>query len=118
MNKRRIGTDWEGRAADFLEKQGYTVLEKNFRCREGEIDLIAKDGDYLVFVEVRYRKTAAKGHPFETVNMTKQKKICRVSQYYLMKNKISPDAPIRYDVVAVLGERIEIMKNAFEYRSI
>lgn len=115
MNKRKIGTDWEGRAADFLEKQGYTVLEKNFRCREGEIDLIAKDGDYLVFIEVRYRKTNAKGHPYETVNTAKQRKICRVSQFYLFKHKISPDTPIRYDVVAVLGGQIEILKNAFPY---
>ena len=116
MNKRRIGTVWEAAAAEYLTGVGYTILEKNFRCREGEIDLIAREGGYLVFVEVRYRKNTAKGHPLETVNLVKQRKICRVSQYYLMKNRILPDTPVRYDVAAVLGDEIKILKNAFPYQ--
>ena len=116
MNKRLTGALWERIVTEYLKRQGYTILEKNFRCREGEIDLIAREEGYLVFIEVRYRKTEAKGHPFETVNTAKQRKICRVSRYYLMKNGISPDIPVRYDVAAVLGDKIEVMKNAFSYQ--
>ena len=116
MNKRMIGTAWEEEAARCLTENGYIILEKNFRCREGEIDLIAEEGGYLVFIEVRYRKTEAKGHPLETVNTAKQRKISRVAQYYLYKNGISLDKPVRFDVVSVLGGKIEIIKDAFSYQ--
>ena len=117
MNKRKIGTAWEEAAAEFLTKNGYVILEKNFRCKEGEIDLVAKDGEYLVFVEVRSRRTAGSGHPLESVNIAKQRKICRVSRYYMLKRRISPDTAIRYDVISVLGSEMELVKNAFAYQA-
>ena len=116
MNKRTIGTVWEEAVSQYLTENGYIILEKNFRCREGEIDLIANEDGYLVFIEVRYRSTIGKGHPLETVDVRKQRKICRVSRYYLMKNQISDDTPVRYDVVAVLGNQIEVVKDAFSYQ--
>ena len=68
MNKRQTGADQEVLAAVWLEKQGLRILEKNYRCRQGEIDLIARDGRYLVFVEVKYRKGIHTGHPSEAVD--------------------------------------------------
>ena len=64
-NKRETGTRKEELAADFLTRRGVKILERNFRCRQGEIDLIGMDGQYLVFVEVKYRKTARNGMPAE-----------------------------------------------------
>ena len=79
QNRRQIGTKEEALAAAFLEKQGYQILERNFRCRLGEIDLIARDGSTLVFVEVKYRKNADFGTPAEAVNRKKQLTICETA---------------------------------------
>ena len=65
MNKREVGAAYEEAAAVFLEKNGVRILERNFRCRQGEIDLIGRDGEYLVFFEVKYRKNADAGFPAE-----------------------------------------------------
>ena len=67
MNKREVGAAYEEAAAVFLEKNGVRILERNFRCRQGEIDLIGRDGEYLVFFEVKYRKNADAGLPAEAV---------------------------------------------------
>ena len=76
MNRRKIGAAYEEAAAVFLEKNGVHILEKNFRCRQGEIDLIGRDGEYLVFFEVKYRKSADLGLPAEAVGAAKQRRIC------------------------------------------
>ena len=87
----------------------------NFRCKIGEIDIICKDDDYLVFVEVKYRSSSSYGYPMEAVNYKKIKKICKVSDYYRLIHKIKEDTGIRYDVISIKGEDIEWIKNAFEY---
>ncbi|MCR5687067.1 MAG: YraN family protein [Lachnospiraceae bacterium] len=115
MNKRQVGSKKEDEAAAFLEKQGLTVLEKNFRCRLGEIDLIASDGDYTVFVEVKYRKTASSGHPEEAVGISKARTISKTADYYRLIRKLPYDANIRFDVVAIEGDEIRWHKNAFPY---
>lgn len=94
--------------------QGYEVVEYNFRCRMGEIDLIAIDGEYLVFCEVKYRAGAAKGHPAEAVGIRKQQVISKCAAYYLMMRQLS-GILCRFDVVSVEGEEITLIKNAFEY---
>ena len=71
-------------AAAYLKKKGYRILEANFRCRFGEIDLIARDGAYLVFIEVKYRSSLKDGDSLEAVNRGKQRKIIRVAEYYLL----------------------------------
>lgn len=101
--------------AEYLKTQGYEILEKNYRCRIGEIDLIAKEGETLVFVEVKYRRNDKMGDPKEAVNRKKQKKISMTASYYLMRECGRMDIPCRFDVAAVLGEQIEVVKNAFEY---
>ena len=115
MNKRAVGTSYEKRAGAYLEQQGYEVLEYNFRSRQGEIDIIARDGEYLVFVEVKYRRNAAMGTPFEAVNQKKQRILSRTASYYCLTHGYGETMPCRFDVVAVLGEEIQVLKNAFEY---
>lgn len=112
-NRRRTGSRWEERAAAFLTRAGYEILERNFSCRQGEIDLIARDGAYLVFVEVKYRRNLGSGSPLEAVNPAKQEKIRRTALYYLYRRGYGEDTPCRFDVVAVTGERFSLIRDAF-----
>ena len=81
MNKRKIGSRYEEAAAAFLQKQGFRILGKNFRCRQGEIDLVCREGKELVFTEVKYRSDASCGSPFEAVDFRKQEKIRRTALF-------------------------------------
>ena len=74
MNRRKEGAYYENLVAEYLKTQGYEILEKNYRCRIGEIDPIAKEGETLVFVEVKYRRDDKMGNPKEAVDRKKQKK--------------------------------------------
>ena len=114
MNKREVGSKYENIAVSYLQEQGYTILEQNYRNRIGEIDIIAKDKEYLCFIVVKYRKDNGCGTPRAAVNYPKQKNISKVSMYYMMKNGLSEWTPCRYDVVAIEGEKIALYKNAFE----
>lgn len=115
MNKRKLGTGKENEAARFLSEQGLEILEQNFRNRFGEIDIIAKDGAFVVFVEVKYRKTASAGHPEEAVDHLKARTISKVADYYRVCKKMSDDTSFRFDVVAIEGGDIRWHKNAFPY---
>ncbi len=116
MNKRTIGSTYEKLAGNFLEQSGCKILEYNFRCRLGEIDIIAKDGEYLVFAEVKYRKTAAQGVPALAVNRKKQQTISRVAAFYCLTHGLGETTPCRFDVISVCGNEIKVIKNAFEYQ--
>ena len=113
MNKRKTGQEQEVKAACFLKTQGYQILERNYRCKKGEIDLIAREGQYLVFVEVKYRKDDKKGYPAQAVDQRKQQKIRKSAMIYLKKNHLSFEQPIRFDVVEILGKKIRVIKHAF-----
>ena len=113
MNKRTIGKEREESACAFLEKQGMEILERNFSCRQGEIDVIARDGSYVVFVEVKYRKDKSLGLPEEAVNFRKMERIRRTALYYQARFHLPDDTPIRFDVVAIEGEEIRHYRNAF-----
>ena len=104
MNRRTVGGEYEKRAGDYLIQQGYRILEYNFRCRSGEIDIIAEEGNSLVFAEVKYRRTAACGNPLEAVGKRKQQSISRTAAYYCLSHGYGTDTPCRFDVIAVLGE--------------
>lgn len=112
MNRRETGTQYEERAAEYLIAQNYQILERNYRIRSGEIDIIARDGTVLVFIEVKYRKNDESGNPLEAVDIRKQKKIINVAHYYLYQKKYG-DVPCRFDVIGICGSHIEHMKDAF-----
>lgn len=114
QNNRKVGEAKEQRAIFELEKLGYEILERNFRCKTGEIDLIAKHRGYLVFIEVKYRKTAGSGYAAEAVTRNKQRIICRTADYYLLTHCTEIPA-CRFDVAAFDGDRFTIYENAFEY---
>lgn len=115
MNRRAVGRAYEKKAGAYLAEQGYKIIEYNFCCRSGEIDIIARDGEYLVFVEVKYRADAECGNPLEAVNERKQCAISRTAWYYCLTHGYGEWMPCRFDVVAMQGEEIMLVKNAFEY---
>jgi putative endonuclease len=96
-----LGTQGEAQAVQFLKEHGYTIITTNYRVgKMGEIDIIAKDGDTIVFVEVKLRRTTKYGTPEEAVTYSKQRTIRRMAEGYLMFNRIE-DIPCRFDVVAI-----------------
>ena len=111
-NIRRTGTRYEQAAGFFLEQIGYEVLEYNYRCRFGEIDIIAKDGICLVFCEVKYRSGREKGSPLEAVDNRKQQRIFRCASHYLAGRGLE-DVPCRFDVIGIEGTAVTHIKNAF-----
>ena len=118
-NSRVIGNAAENAAAEWIKKnKGYIVLERNYSCAAGEIDIIAKDKDTTVFIEVKYRKNTKKGYPSEAVTETKQKRIIRTAMAYVSQNNTDN---IRFDVAEIVekdGRKyIRYIENAFEWRS-
>ncbi|MCI9180233.1 MAG: YraN family protein [Lachnospiraceae bacterium] len=113
MDKRELGRRYELFAADYLKKQGYRIVELNFCCRQGEVDIIARDKDVLVFIEVKYRKNLHSGAPAEAVDAKKQQKIRSAARYYLYRKRYGEDVPCRFDVVGIVGEKISLIRDAF-----
>ena len=111
-----FGHDSEKRAAIFLKKNGYTIIDKNYRCQQGEIDLIASDGDTLVFCEVKARSSKAFGTPLEGVTAAKVEKIRKTAEHYMHKKGIT-NIDCRFDVVTIdesgRETAIELIRNAF-----
>lgn len=101
MTAAALGSGGERAAADFLLGRGYHILERNFRCRGGEVDLIALDGGVLVFIEVKVRRTLSRGAPIEAVTAIKQARVRRAAQEYLtFCGRIFQR--IRFDVISVM----------------
>ena len=117
MNTRQKGNAYEELAVAYLEARGLNIRERNFRMgRNGEIDIIATDGKYLVFIEVKYRADTTKGPAAEAVTPAKQRKICRVADYYRYTHHYDENTWVRYDVVAIQGEEITWIPNAFPHQ--
>lgn len=110
-----MGTKAEIRAAEYLTKQGMRIIERNFRNKQGEIDIIGYHKNYLVFVEVKSRTNTLKGSPEAAVGIAKQRQICKVGDYYRFLHHLSSVTPIRYDVIAIQGENINWYQNAFSH---
>lgn len=117
MNKRSLGSNYERLAEEYLKEHGVIIAARNFRTKQGEIDLIGYDGKYLVFFEVKYRTTGQFGNPEEAVTLKKQRTICRVANVYRFYQEIGENIPIRYDVITVLSEEILWYRNAFSHIS-
>ena len=96
-----LGALGERLASEHLERQGYRILERNFRCRMGEIDLIARRGSELVFAEVKLRKDASQGEAREFVTAAKQRKLLLTAEYYLSARPWAQDLQARFDVIEV-----------------
>lgn len=115
--RQQLGRTGEEAALQYLDQQGYRILERNFRCRFGEIDLIARDGQTLVFIEVKTRRSRMFGAPALAVTKEKQRRLIKTSQFYLSQ-KGAAQPVCRFDVVTVQIEggepRVEVIKNAFQ----
>lgn len=115
MGKRAEGYRQEQRAAEYLQEKGYRIIERNFYSRYGEIDIIARDREYLVFVEVKYRKSEKGGHPLEAVDRTKQKRICKTASWFLQRYGYTEETPCRFDVMGITEESVIHIEDAFFY---
>lgn len=115
---RTQGANAEELACRYLLQQGLRLITRNYHCRQGEIDLIMRDTDNLVFVEVRYRRQSRYGSGLESVNRRKQQRITHCAAHYLHRHPRAGNLAARFDVVAVSpdseGPRIDWIRNAFE----
>ncbi len=118
MHNRFVGQQGEDRAAAFLAERGYHILAKNVRTRYGELDIVARQGDTVVFVEVKTRLSDACGGGVEALHPAKQRQIVRLAQAYIARHEWE-ERPARFDVVAIGYdengvEEIELIENAFD----
>lgn len=113
MNRRQVGAKYEEMAARALYGSGYRILERNFRCRHGEIDVIARHKGFLVFIEVKYRRDSRAGFPEEAVDQRKQETIIRSARFYMLRHGYGEETPCRFDVVSIEGGHIRIIEDAF-----
>jgi len=117
MQKKELGKRGEEVAIRFLKKRGYHILERNYSCKMGEMDIIAREKDTLVFIEVKTRTSTAFGPPQFAVDLSKQIQLSKVALHFLKEKGIG-EIKARFDVVAILlgqqREEIELIKNAFD----
>lgn len=103
-----IGEKYEDLAAEYLCSIGYEILVRNYFSRFGEIDIIAKDGEYTVFVEVKFRRQSEFGHPIETITKSKQKKLMKTALVYMQEHG---EDFYRFDAIVILDDKLEHIKN-------
>ncbi len=117
MERKELGKKGEEIALRFLKKNGYRMIERNYICKMGEMDIIAREKDTLVFIEVKTRTSTEFGPPQLAVNASKQRQLSKVALNYLNERRLK-DVKARFDVVAILlgqkGEEIELIKDAFD----
>jgi putative endonuclease len=109
---RAAGAEAERRAEAFLVSRGFRILDRNFTCKGGELDLVCDDAGTLVFVEVRARKSADHGAPEETIGATKRRRLVLAARHYLARMDREP--PCRFDVIAIEGETLRHLRDAFD----
>jgi putative endonuclease len=111
---RATGNRFEEAARDFLEARGLRLVRANFLCRHGEIDLVMRDGDVLVFVEVRYRRNGAFGGALGSVTMAKRRKLVSAAHLWMAWHPNDARRPSRFDVLAFEGDDVEWVRGAFD----
>jgi putative endonuclease len=111
--RRARGQAGEDAAADWYRARGFEVLARNWRCRDGEIDLVVRRGPMVVFCEVKSRASTAFGAPVEAVTPTKQARLRRLAAAWLRATPATGRRDVRFDVAAVLGDRVEVVEEAF-----
>ena len=107
-----LGRVGEKKSAEFLKKKGFKILRTNYKTPIGEIDIIAQDGEYVVFIEVKTRSNDNFGLPSQAVNQKKQEKYYKVASQYLQREK-KTDSPCRFDVIEIEDGKINHILNAF-----
>ena len=116
--RREQGVRYENEADEYLQSQGFKIIEKNLNIRAGEVDIIALDGETLCFIEVKARDIESGRNPFEAVNYKKQKRIIKAAQFYLLKRKGGDNISCRFDVIGVFTgsgkPRFELIRDAFQ----
>lgn len=113
MNKRRAGALGEDLACAYLKGRGYRILERNYTRPTGEIDIIARDGETIAFIEVKARATVRYGQPAEAVTPAKRAHILRTALIYISERDLT-DAPLRFDIIEVLSGEINHILAAFD----
>lgn len=118
-NNKILGAFGEGLACEYLESEGYRILERNFRCRAGELDIIAVQDDIVAFIEVKTRSSDKYGLPSDAVSAGKQRKIVKTALYYMQKNRLLGHM-CRFDVIEITfdeenNHKINLIKDAFQY---
>ncbi|USD64874.1 YraN family protein [Vibrio sp. SCSIO 43136] len=114
-DRRKLGQHYESVAHQHLERHGLQLISRNFNCKTGEIDLIMREQQCIVFVEVKYRQQQSYGHAAEMVTYSKQQKLYKTALYWLMRQGLNPDhTEFRFDIVAIHqhGKDIDWLKNA------
>jgi putative endonuclease len=116
--RHQLGKDSEQLAVDYLQKLGYTIIQRNYRIRGGEIDIIAKENKTLVFIEVKSRTTTRYGHAVQSLTRQQQKRLSKAALTYLHQHKLNNQSA-RFDLIAIqknqcTGTEIRLIRNAFE----
>ena len=114
MNRRALGSEKEREACRYLERKGYRILATNYWCRGAELDIVARDGGVLVFVEVKYRRSPKFGSGLCAISPKKIRSITRCARYYIYRERIPPNMPMRFDVVAMDENGVTHLEHAFE----
>jgi putative endonuclease len=112
--RRATGDRFEGAALSYLQQAGLRLVRANFLCRHGEIDLVMRDGETLVFVEVRYRKSGAFGGAVGSITQAKRRRLISAAHIWLAWHPYDARRPCRFDVLAFEGNSVEWIPNAFE----
>ncbi len=112
-NRRALGSRYEDITVEWLKRQGFHILARNYRCRSGEIDIIAREDTTLAFIEVKYRGNFSFGYSEEAVNRYKQQKIRRVAEYYLTSHPWEAETNCRFDVAAFENGHLHYYRDAF-----
>jgi putative endonuclease len=112
LTKKEQGLQGENKALKILKKQGYAILERNYRCPFGEIDIIAEEDGCLVFVEVKMRNTSTFGSPFDAITARKKKHIIQSALFYMKTHK-HPHKKMRFDMLGITPDNTKLIKNAF-----
>ncbi len=113
MNTRNIGGIYEEKSVNYLKQNGFQIISQNYRCKVGEIDIIAIKENILRFIEVKYRKNDLYGTPMEAVHQKKQKKIMKAASCFLIENQQFQNMQCSFDVMSVTDNKIEYIFNCF-----
>lgn len=117
QDNHKIGVRFEEMAARYLQEKGYTILRRNYRSPYGEIDIIARQNEVLVFVEIKYRSSGQYGNPPEAVDWIKKRRISKTALYFYTHHGYEEQVPCRFDVISFYGKgSMEHMENAFDYQ--